>query len=196
MKREKPASAYPLAWPRGWPRTEPGKRERARFDTTVPRALSFVQEEVRRLGGKSLVISSNFTLGVSSPEDPGVCVYFDYQGASAGIPCDRWLKVEDNLHAIGKTIEAMRGIERWGAKHMVKAAFQGFAALPAPGDTTGRPWHEVLGVSAEASSTEVDTAHRRLRSKYHPDKPGGNAHLFREVQGAYEQAQQAIGARG
>ena len=182
--------AYPLAWPAGWPRTEAIKRQRSNFkNVTVYRALTFVENELRLLGGKQMVVSSNATLGNANPKDPGVCIYFHYDGVNVGIPCDRWNKVEDNLHAIGKTIEAMRGIDRWGAKNMVKAAFTGFAALPAPGKTT-RTWRAVFGwrEGADISATSLETAYRRLRSETHPDRPGGSAEAFNEVQVAYEQA--------
>lgn len=179
-------TAYPLQWPPGWPRTISDKRERSRFDTTVSKSLGFLHEEVRRLGAKSLVISSNYTLG-PAPEDPGVCAYFEFDGLRAAMPCDRWTKVEDNLHSIAKTIEAMRGIERWGAKNMIKAAFTGFVALPAP--ASRRHWKEVLGA---VDAQEVETRYRLLRSKHHPDK-GGKAERFNEVQIAYEQARVELG---
>jgi hypothetical protein len=190
-KRSPGISTYPLSWPPGWPRTPSEKRERSKFvATTLARALSFLEAEVRRLGGKGLVLSSNYTLG-PAPKDVGVCAYFEYEGTSAAIPCDRWTRVEDNLHAIGKTIEAMRGIERWGAKHMVKAAFTGFAALPAPGST--RPWRIVLGVSLEQKPGEIHSAYKKLRSQWHPDREGGDAGRFDEVQKAYEQARSELG---
>jgi hypothetical protein len=44
--------------------------------------------------------------------------------------CDRWDSVADNVQAIRKTIEALRGIERWGTGDMVQRAFAGFVALP------------------------------------------------------------------
>jgi len=186
------SSAYPLQWPPGWPRTDPSRRESSKFDTTVPRALQFVEDEVRRLGGKQLVISSNCTLGSYKPDDPGVVAYFQYQTLTAGIPCDRWRKIEDNLHAIGKTIEAMRGIERWGAKHMIKAAFMGFAALPAP--TTLKHWREVLGVANdERDPGRIKECYRIQRGKTHPDRPGGTNAEFDAVQRAFEQAQQEVG---
>lgn len=186
------SKAYPLAWPPGWPRTDKFKRQRSRFKVTVASALAFLDEEVRRLGAKNLVISSNYTLGVSNPTDPGVCAYFTYEEAPAAIPCDRWLKIEDNVHAVAKTIEAMRGIERWGAKHMVKAAFAGFAALPSPG-TGSWTWRECLGFTATAKVTlpQVERTYRTLRSAAHPDK-GGTPAQFELIQRAWEMAQQEL----
>ena len=46
------------------------------------------------------------------------------------------------MQAIAKTIEALRGINRWGTGDMMEAAFKGFSALPAP--DTNKPWREVL----------------------------------------------------
>ncbi len=40
----------------------------------------------------------------------------------------------DNIQAIRKTIEAMRGLERWGVSDMLQRTFSGFKALP---DQTG-----------------------------------------------------------
>jgi len=193
VKRSAPINAYPLAWPPGWPRTAPEKRERAKFvETTLARSLAFLEEEVRRLGGKNLVLSSNYTLG-RAPDDVGVCAYFEYQEAGTAIPCDRWTRVEDNLHAIAKTIEALRGIERWGAKHMVKAAFTGFAALPAPGQTNARSWREVMefGPGEIVTKETLERAYRRLRSTSHPDK-GGTTEAFNAVQAAFEQGSNAL----
>ena len=64
--------------------------------------------------------------------------------------CDKWRDVYDNIYAIGKTIEALRGIERWGTGDMVEQAFTGFVALPSPKS----PW-EILGVPSRATARDV-----------------------------------------
>jgi hypothetical protein len=46
--------------------------------------------------------------------DTGVAVYFTRKGCEQAIACDKWDSVRDNLHAGAKTIEALRGIDRWG----------------------------------------------------------------------------------
>jgi uncharacterized protein with beta-barrel porin domain len=178
--------AYPLAWPPGWPRTKPTLRAAGPFKVTITAALANVTDEVRRLGGKMTCISSNVTLGAQNPADPGVAVYFSYDGEETAIPCDRWTRVEANLQAIAKTIEAMRGIERWGAKHMVKAAFRGFAQLAGPQPAAA--WHSVLGVAAHASTDEVRAAYRALRGAAHPDRHGGSTEHFDAIQRAWAAA--------
>jgi len=59
-------------------------------NATLSGTLSGLTEEVRRLGGKNLILSSNHTLGATRPKEPGVVAYFDYDDRPVAIPCDRW----------------------------------------------------------------------------------------------------------
>ena len=130
--------SYPLYWPPGWPRRK--IREDARFKTTRGKAISKLLDELRLMGAEKIIISSNLQTymraGQIRPyanqkvDDSAVAVYFDYNGGQQCIPCDRWSDVSDNIQAINKTVSALRGLERWGAKEMVDAAFKGFLALP------------------------------------------------------------------
>jgi hypothetical protein len=178
------ARSYPLQWPKGWPRTESGKRKSGtRFkNVTLAGALSGLQEEIRRLGGKSLVLSSNYTLGSTNPKEPGVVAYFDYGGKPVAMPCDYWNRLEANVRAIALTIEAMRGMERWGAKHMITAMFAGFTALPA---RSGPSCWEVLGLKSDPLPTEkeVMAAYRNKAQTVHPDK-GGSTDEFNDLSNA------------
>jgi hypothetical protein len=45
--------------------------------------------------------------------------------------------------------------------------------------------HEILGVPATASDTEITAAYRRLVRAYHPDGPRPDAHRFADVLRAY-----------
>lgn len=47
-------------------------------------------------------------------------------------------------------------------------------------------YYKVLGVSKNAGSEEIKRAFRELAQKYHPDKPGGDAEKFKEVNEAYQ----------
>ena len=195
--------AYPLTWPAGRPRTDRYRRERSNFETTFARARDDIIREVELLTGRKhnsygsdpVILSSNVALrrdglplaGQRQPDDPGVAVYFTYSKQAMSFACDRWNKVEDNMRAIAKTIDALRGIARWGTGDMLKAAFTGFAALPAP--NAERSWREVLGFSADERVTSEDLLqrYRRLRSDHHPDR-GGSAARFDEVEQAYRKA--------
>ena len=48
------------------------------------------------------------------PSDKGCAVWWRESPAEKVIALDKYDRTADNLYAIGKTIEAMRGIERWG----------------------------------------------------------------------------------
>jgi hypothetical protein len=121
-------------------------------------------------------------------QDPGVAVYFRLNGEDRCIAVDRWDSVGDNMHAIALTINALRGLDRWGSTGMVAAAFAGFAALPAGGISDGRPWRAVLEVAPDADRASIDSAYRRLVKVWHPDVNGGDDSRFLEIQAAYEQA--------
>src|SRR5262245_50062489 len=109
--------AYPLQWPSGKPRTR--NPQRSRFDVSFTSARNGLLREIRLLGGALPVLSTNIPLrrdgllyaGQRQPEDRGAAVYFTHKGRQMCFACDRWDKVEDNLHAVSKTIEALRGIE-------------------------------------------------------------------------------------
>jgi hypothetical protein len=181
-------NAFPLTWPHAFPRCK--VRERGSFKTTLIGALKNVEDSLRmfaRDSGKKLdgvVMSSNVTLGVQRPEDPGVAVWFTWDGLGVCIAVDRYLTVEANLQAIHHIIEARRVELRHGTLALVRATFQGFLALPAP---PGSDWSEVLGVSKRASREEIDAAYKKKRSAAHPDK-GGTAAGFDQVERAYREA--------
>lgn len=174
-------TAFPLHWPMGRKRTEHYRRARAKFETSFAVARDELIAEVRRLGGRNLIISTNIPLRqdglpyatYKKIEDEGVAVYFSYDGQPMSFACDRWDRVEHNMQAIVKTIDALRGIARWGTGDMMKAAFTGFTALPSP--ETKRTWREVLGLySGERNLEIVKAAYRRLASAAHPDKGGSH----------------------
>ncbi len=188
-----PPTAYPLAWPDGWPKHK-GYREKwpsGGKPMTLAAALKECQAELARLGARNVVLSSNVTLGIESPADPGVVAYCTYDGMQVAIPCDRWNTVAGNLRAIAKTIEAMRGMERWGAKHMIRAMFTGFVALPAPED-----WRAVLGFAPHARPdlAAAESAYRIRARDAHPDVPGGSHDAMARLNRAIEQARKELAA--
>lgn len=182
-----PTEAYPLTWPLNRPRS--ARPQRANFRVTFGRSVQDVVREVSLLGGSALIVSSNIALrrdglpyaNTAEPADRGVAVYFTYKRKAMCFACDRWLSVGDNVRAIAKTIEALRGIERWGSGEMIQQAFTGFLALPMP----EQPF-QVLGVSAAATRAEVEAAHRRLAMEHHPDR-GGDSEKMARINAARDQ---------
>lgn len=192
------ADAFPLAWPATWPRTN--YPERSRFRVTPAQARDEMLDQLSLLGATNIVISTNIELRRdgyptakamrSTPEDPGVAVYFEYGGAQRCIPCDRWDTIPDNMRAIGLTVAALRGLDRWGAKHMVDAAFTGFAALPA-GGTACEAWWDVLGVPRAANLAHITARYRMLALDVHPDHGGTDEQMAR-INDAYQAAKREV----
>lgn len=188
------ATAYPLTWPEHIPRAR--NREKGQFKTSLSAALKNVDDSLRRFGADSgkkiegLVISSNCTLGVSKPADPGVAVWFTWDGLQVCIPVDRYLSAEANLQAIHHVIEARRTELRHGTLALVRASFMGFKALPAPGK---KHWREVLGIGPEAAPTTaaIETKYRDLAKERHPDK-GGSEDAMAELNAARDQAMKEL----
>lgn len=197
--------AYPLDWPdkNVWPRNE--NPERSRFHTktgryktrkkTVAEARGELMNELELLGAKNIIISTNIKTrndgmpysNAAEPEDSGVAVYFSLDENPRCIPCDKWDRVADNIYAIAKTINALRGIDRWGTKQIIAAAFSGFKALPE--NAGGVKWWKVLDVDSDASGKEIKKAFKDRIKQAHPDK-GGSTQEFQMVKKAYEQATQ------
>lgn len=171
--------AYPLSWPQGWKRSK--YRELSKFKTGFGAARNFLFAELERMGATKVVVSTNVPLrndGMPRANtapiggDPGVAVYFLRKGKPMVLACDQYTKGCDNVLAIAKTIEAMRGIERWGASEMMERAFSGFKQLAAEND--GPSWWGVLQVRAGATVAEIETAFRALAKVAHPDAPTGS----------------------
>ncbi|MGB1763773.1 DnaJ domain-containing protein [Alloalcanivorax xenomutans] len=194
-------AAYPLHWPDSWPRTPRHRVDRSRFKVSPNAARENMLDEIQRLVGRDryrrdgVIISTNMRLRQDgepytrqgSVEDCGVAVYFQYRGRPMVFACDRWDRIHDNMQSIAKTIEALRGIERWGASDMMERAFTGFQALP----STASAWWMVLQVDHNASPEQVRSAYLRARKESHPDH-GGTTAKFRAVQQAWEQYQEAL----
>jgi hypothetical protein len=100
--------------------------------------------------------------------------------------------IEDNVRAIALTIEALRGIERWGASDMMERAFMGFTALPA---NSTRSWREVFGFSGTDSIRldEVNDRFRKLALERHSDQGGSDDQMCQLLQ-ARDDARRELGA--
>lgn len=128
---------FPLQWPTERPRTPLEERETAQFRVTLSEAVDDLLYELHQMQAGFVVITSdlpsrNDGLPYSNAkcDDPGIAVWCVVDGRELVFACDHWNRPAANARAIGKTIEALRGIKRWGSTSMVSQAFAGFAALP------------------------------------------------------------------
>lgn len=187
-------AAYPLTWPDTMPRAT--RREAGAFKTTLTAALANVESSLRLFGRDSgkpvsgIVISSNVSLGVSKPDDPGIAVWFTWEGAQLCIAVDRYLTPAANLQAIHHILEARRTELRHGTLNLVRATFQGFKALPAP---PGSHWTEVLGLPITATPDQIKAKHRDLAKTAHPDQ-GGSHEAMARLSDARDRALKQAGA--
>lgn len=187
--------AYPLHWPPGQPRTE--HPIRSKFDRhTVKRALDEIENQLVRMqkdSGLDIldddIVSSNIR-GIDRrvPKDKGVALYFTIGDEPTVLACDQYDRVECNLWAIAKDLEAARARMRWG----VTTAKQMFHGQRYEMLGSGN-WREVLGVGATKDFQEVKRAYR-LRSKdAHPDHGGSEVAMAR-LNAAYDAAKAELGA--
>ncbi|MEL6715624.1 MAG: J domain-containing protein, partial [Planctomycetota bacterium] len=178
-------TSSPLHWPAGRPRTLTRNRRhwRAEVRHTVGQAMESVLGELGRMGVRrdEVVISSDRALrldglpraGAREPDDPGVAVWFEFNGRPRVIACDQYRSNAQNLRAIFKTIEALRGVERWGACDL-EQAFAGHQAIAPPTSIDPDPW-AFYGLDEEdATADEVRAAYRAEAKLAHPDQPDGS----------------------
>lgn len=196
-------TAYPLQWPVGYPRTEDHARQHSRFSTgrdskpSLGEGVGRVLAQLHSFGSAltDRVISTNAPLrrdGYPSssaplPRDPGAAVYFTLNGQPVVLACDKWRTLPCNLTAIAHTLEAMRGLQRWGVTQ-AERAFTGFAALPAPGQVQALTCWQVLGISPTTDALAIQRRWRELARTAHPDMPGGSHQQMAALNTARDQA--------
>lgn len=178
---------YPLKWPRSaGERTPRHAREGSRFKLSLGAAAEELTRELERMGADHIVISTSVRprnkrgdLPAQAPsgiDDPGAAVYFVLDASPHEIGCDKWDEVEDNVRALGKTIEATRGIERWGSTKAMKQAMSGFKALP----PSGADWRSTFGLTrGNPTMDDVNARYRELARGAHPDREGNPHHMIR-----------------
>lgn len=194
------AETFPLKWPLGRATTKSWQRRDAAFKTTPVRARDELMHELKLLGARNVVISSNvrtYSRGgqeimyadqSAARDEPGVAIYYTWKDEQYALACDRYKTVMDNLQALNKTINAIRGIERWGTGEMMKAAFAGFKELPSSTADIRSCW-EVLGLQPTKNLELIRTAYRKQLFKKHPDH-GGTHEAMTELNIAKHQAEQ------
>lgn len=188
--------AYPLSWPMGYPRTQ-FPDVNGRFEGSFAASRDEILHQLKKMGATDVIISSNVPLkkdgypyasfGVKDFNDNGIAVYFKLDGNPSVLCCDKWQRIEWNMRAIAKTIDAMRGLDRWGVSDILKRVFTGFNALPSSVPLK-KDWWEILGVDQNADKNIIAASYRLGAKFTHPDMPGGSEEKFRELQDAYEVA--------
>lgn len=195
--------AYPLTWPAGFARTQ--YPQPSRFKASLATARDRLLYELERMGARHVILSTNIPIrndGLpyakhAEPADSGVAVYFKLtrKGKTEDVvlACDKWRKVAENLRSLFLTVEAMRGLDRWGCSEILERVFTGFAALPAPAPFN---WRQVFGWSDayRPDREELDLKYKEHARARHPDTATGSHEAFTELQKARAAALEELGA--
>jgi len=201
----------PLEWPPGVARTPEDERKSSKFHRkgsgwqtrprTMAEARNHVANELTRLGAEDGVIRSDaavnadgwtFHQGRRAPDDPGVAVYFRLDGEPRVIAIDIYDRAGCNLWAVGRSIEALRQLERDGGPAILRAATSGLKMLPE--STSGLSWWDVLELERDATGEDIRRAYKRLAKLRHPDTGGDDA-AFAELVEAMRQGLAAVDRR-
>jgi hypothetical protein len=189
---------YPLAWPIGFPRNE--TPEDSSFKMTAAKSLESLLSEIKLLSGDTEpIISSNVPVKKSNGKmysnvaddelhDSGVAVYFEFMQKQRVLACDKWKTPAENLRALALTVNAMRGLDRWGASAIIERAFTDLVALPEKSSFNQKSVWEILGLSEKPGDVKLlKKAYQERATKVHPDL-GGSNEAFNELKQAYDQA--------
>jgi len=168
---------FPLEWPLGWRRAKSRRYGLFKADKrtiNVEQATYRLEAQLDRLGAKHATLSTNVSLnlrgiprGDERPSDPGVAVYFSFNGKATVLACDSYYMVADNIAAIAAHVDALRRIDRYGVG-TIEQALAGYKALPAD---TAADWRAVLGFEKGSRPTidVLTTAYHDWAKQKHPD---------------------------
>lgn len=187
---------FPLQWPNNIQRST--KLIRSQFKTTVESSRKGILNQIKLLKGVDAIITTNVPLRKDGQMyadirpvagELAIAVYFTWSGIEYVIACDNYDRLQDNLRAAEKIIEAIRGIERWGNKATVERAFKGFKAeLPKFAGTETETCWSILNVPENSPAAVIKAAYREKTKHAHPDVPGGSAAAFLKLSRAFEEA--------
>lgn len=190
--------AFPLHWPMGYKRTPSFLRINSKFKVNMDTAQQQLRLEIKRLGGKNLVVSTNIPVRKDGGlyvdwmskkiDDPGVAIYFSINEKNVSMCCDKFFRIWENVYALAKGIEALRGMDRWGVSEFLERAFTGFTGIPETVQAEKDIW-DILGLSVKPDSIDVvKSAYRNMAKICHPDIPGGSHYKMQQLNDAYEKA--------
>ncbi len=200
-----------VAWPAHQPQTPAKNRKAAQFTMDNLDRLTLLENELRCLSAKEVTLSAwivpsrgqirkdGWPSVNAKAVAPGVILSFTSAGKKREFAADQYLHWLDNLYAIGKILEALRGIDRWGGASAGKQ-YAGFSPVVA---AAAAPVSAVFGSAQAAAvfiakhanghsaaqilnnSLAAKTAYSAASIKLHPDT-GGSHEAFIQLQQAKE----------
>jgi hypothetical protein len=199
-----------LSWPGAG--TPPARRERSRFKSSYAKTLALLERELGRIQASHVLIQAWFRADQirndgwpyarATPRDVGVILTFTRGGQVVSMPCDRFDSFDDNLRAIGLSLEALRMVDRYGVTRNGEQ-YRGFTSLPsaAPAAEDLDSDLELLARLSGLTEGELRRQFDALRTAYtvaarktHPDL-GGSKESFSRTRRAYERVARACHSR-
>lgn len=198
-----------------------GTRIASRFDSTWSSTQALLGREIDHLHGRDIVIEvdveerhirlDGMLRSDARAASPAVVVAFETtQHGPMLYRCDRYTRGwrtggadwQENVRAIALTLQSLRAVDRYGATETGQQ-YAGFKALPAghamPAShmTSDEAW-AILGSFGRGTIAEqranpdgLPAAYKKARIFAHPDRHGGDQHLWDQV----EQAAAVLGIR-
>lgn len=175
-----------LNWPTGMERTPPEERENTRkFSASFRDSKSDLNDEMGRMDVDEWRLDDV----TGSGGDPGVVLRWKDAGHEYAVACDAYETKSSNLRSVYLYIKETRKRN----DRPVQTGNDEFAAARLPsgdgasgGGVTEKTDRALLGVGPDASESEIKDAYRDKVKTVNPDKPDGDAELFKQVQAAYE----------
>lgn len=192
-----------ISWPPTFPRTDPADRTpNNRFEATLRESIDDLADELERVGADDWRLETGaehqhqnpkYPYANASPDDPGAVVRWTMDGDQYAAACDAYTSLRDNIRSLYLYIREKRKME----SRPVTTGESEFAnaRLPPADEPVAAepPAHVVLGVSPDASPSEIRAAYRERVLEDHPDN-GGSETEFKRVEQAKEELLEKVAA--
>lgn len=192
-----------------WPGTRTRNPQRSKFKASYTNTLKLIDDELRHLKAKNIVLQADCDESEirldgrfrarAVMRSQGIILSLDSMHGPLSWACDRYDSWEDNLRAIGLTMNALRAVSRYGVVREAEQ-YKGFKALPGPGGQNGpvatrtpsdaAEWLAGILKSANTAVSAADlvlmkdlyvASKRKAQAYCHPDRCQGSRTLWNEL---------------
>ena len=205
---------------RAWPKNIRPRHHGDLFQSSYESTVAKLKEELRLIRVERAVVSIVYAKGSLRKDGlpmenanmtyPGVMISFDKPTGGVSLATDKYASWMFNLRGIALSLEALRGINRWGCSEQDQQ-YLGFPALPPPdpdiletGEDAARFIARLVDPDAEDALAETllgsEAMYRVMRPQIlkntHPDQRNGQGNTeFAKFQKAEELLEQHYAGR-